>query len=119
MKLCGGHLQVNGRLALVTQQAWIYNSTFRENILMGQPYDEERYQMVLESCSLLSDIRQLVNGDLTEIGERGVNLRFVGMLMLCVFLWVCLLFICTAMLVIMCVCICMLVIVYILASYGC
>lgn len=75
MKLCSGQLQVNGRLALVTQQAWIYNATLRENILIGQPYDEERYQNVIEACSLVSDLKQMGNGDLTEIGEKGINLR--------------------------------------------
>ncbi|KAB7497030.1 Multidrug resistance-associated protein 5 [Armadillidium nasatum] len=74
MKLCSGQLQVNGRLALVTQQAWIYNATLRENILIGQPYDEERYLNVIEACSLVSDIKQMGNGDLTEIGEKGINL---------------------------------------------
>lgn len=66
---------MNGRLAVVTQQAWIHNSTLRENILVGQPYEEERYNKVIQVCSLQSDIDLLVNGDLTEIGERGVNLR--------------------------------------------
>jgi ABC-type multidrug transport system fused ATPase/permease subunit len=33
-----------------------------------------RYQEVLERCSLVKDIEILPFGDLTEIGERGVNL---------------------------------------------
>ena len=33
-----------------------------------------RYQKVLERCSLVKDIESFPFGDLTEIGERGVNL---------------------------------------------
>ncbi|XP_069952910.1 ATP-binding cassette sub-family C member 12 isoform X2 [Cherax quadricarinatus] len=74
MKIQSGSVQVNGRLALVTQQAWIYNDTFRENILVGQSYNPERYKMTLQVCSLESDIELLADGEMTEIGERGINL---------------------------------------------
>lgn len=70
-----GTMQVNGRLALVTQQAWIFNETLRENLLVGQQYDPEKYRTVLRVCSLESDIELLASGDMTEIGERGTNLR--------------------------------------------
>ena len=36
--------------------------------------DSERYQATLERCSLVKDFELLPYGDLTEIGERGVNL---------------------------------------------
>lgn len=70
-----GSKQVNGSLALVTQQAWIYNDTFRENLLVGQDFEAEKYKKVLRVCSLESDVELLANGDMTEIGERGINLR--------------------------------------------
>ncbi len=76
MKTVNGSVQVNGRLALVTQQAWIFNDTFRENLLVGQPYDAERYKKVLRVCSLESDVELLAAGESTEIGERGINLRY-------------------------------------------
>jgi len=34
----------------------------------------KRYDQVLEACALLEDVASLSNGDLTEIGEKGVNL---------------------------------------------
>ncbi|KAG7166923.1 ATP-binding cassette sub-family C member 11-like [Homarus americanus] len=74
MKTQGGSVQVNGQLALVTQQAWIYNDTFLENILVGQMFDPEKYKKTLYVCSLESDIELLANGEMTEIGERGINL---------------------------------------------
>ena len=36
--------------------------------------DSRRYKETLEKCSLLKDLELLPYGDLTEIGERGVNL---------------------------------------------
>ncbi|CAL5405219.1 unnamed protein product [Camellia sinensis] len=36
--------------------------------------NDERYQETLENCSLVKDLDLLPYGDLTEIGERGVNL---------------------------------------------
>ena len=57
-----------------SNQAWIYNGTVRDNILFGSGYDEKRFADVVDACCLASDLEMLANGDLTEIGERGVNL---------------------------------------------
>ena len=43
-------------------------------MLFGLPFEEERYQRVLEAVALTPDLRQLPAGDLTEIGEGGINL---------------------------------------------
>lgn len=72
-----GEIRVDGTLAIVPQQAWIYNGTVRENILFGQPMDEARYQKTLDCCSLRRDLELLSEGDLTEIGARGSNLRYL------------------------------------------
>ncbi|XP_055831218.1 ABC transporter C family member 10-like isoform X1 [Solanum dulcamara] len=69
-----GTVQVYGTTAYVSQSAWIQTGTIRENILFGSPFDSQRYQQTLEKCSLLKDLELLPYGDLTEIGERGVNL---------------------------------------------
>ena len=65
---------VRGRVAYVAQEAWIQNATLRDNVLFGRPYEEERYQRVLAAVALPADLRQLPAGDLTEIGEGGINL---------------------------------------------
>lgn len=67
-------LRVEGRIAYVAQTAWIQNCSLRENVLFGRPYEEGWYYEVLEACALLDDLRVLPSGDLTEIGEKGVNL---------------------------------------------
>lgn len=75
MDLVTGDVQVNGRVALVSQQAWIYNTSLRENLLMGVPYDKQRYDSMIEACSLKMDLSILPDDDNTEIGENGINLR--------------------------------------------
>lgn len=41
---------------------------------MQQSHDPCRYDKVVFSCALLSDFKLLPAGDMTEIGEKGVNL---------------------------------------------
>ncbi|GJE85249.1 multidrug resistance-associated ABC transporter [Phanerochaete sordida] len=65
---------VAGVCAYVPQSAWLRNASIRDNILFDLPYVEERYQKTLEVCALLSDLQILEDGDMSEIGERGVNL---------------------------------------------
>ncbi|KAF8802448.1 P-loop containing nucleoside triphosphate hydrolase protein [Phlegmacium glaucopus] len=74
MRKVSGSVTFGGRVAYCSQTAWIQNATLRDNILFGQEFDEERYWRVVENCSLLPDLELLPDGDLTEIGEKGVNL---------------------------------------------
>ncbi|XP_053366955.1 ATP-binding cassette sub-family C member 3 isoform X1 [Clarias gariepinus] len=69
-----GQISIKGSVAYVPQQAWIQNATLRENILFGRPYVEEKYRNVLDACALTPDLEVLPGGDLTEIGEKGINL---------------------------------------------
>ncbi|KAL5540879.1 hypothetical protein UlMin_043271 [Ulmus minor] len=69
-----GNIQVFGKIAYVSQTAWIQTGSIQDNILFGSPMDSERYRATLERCSLVKDFELLPYGDLTEIGERGVNL---------------------------------------------
>ncbi|XP_067853075.1 ATP-binding cassette sub-family C member 5 [Heptranchias perlo] len=72
--LLEGTVAVRGTFAYVAQQAWILNTSLRDNILFGKNYEEERYNNVLKACCLYPDIENLPYGDMTEIGERGTNL---------------------------------------------
>ncbi|KAI8569721.1 hypothetical protein RHMOL_Rhmol02G0299200 [Rhododendron molle] len=69
-----GIVQVHGNIAYVSQTAWIQTGTIQENILFGSTMDLNRYQEVLDKCSLRKDLEMLPFGDCTIIGERGVNL---------------------------------------------
>ena len=48
--------------------------TIRDNILFGRELDVDRYNEVVEICQLGNDLDVLDGGDLTEIGEKGINL---------------------------------------------
>ncbi|KAJ2614979.1 hypothetical protein H4S08_001460 [Coemansia sp. RSA 1365] len=69
-----GDVAISGSIAYVPQQPWIMNATLRDNILFGNSYDEEFYNRVIKACALGQDIDSLSARDMTELGERGVNL---------------------------------------------
>jgi hypothetical protein len=50
----------------------------QDNILFGAPYDEQRYKKVIHQCGLKRDLTLFDAGDLTEIGEKGLTLRWVS-----------------------------------------
>uniref|UniRef100_A0A182PLM5 Multidrug resistance-associated protein 1 n=1 Tax=Anopheles epiroticus TaxID=199890 RepID=A0A182PLM5_9DIPT len=74
MDKVSGRVNTLGRIAYVSQQAWIQNATLKDNILFGKPMDQRRYNRVIEACALKPDIEMLPGGDMTEIGEKGINL---------------------------------------------
>ncbi|KAF8717299.1 P-loop containing nucleoside triphosphate hydrolase protein, partial [Rhizoctonia solani] len=82
MALLGEMTQTSGELYLpksegisfAAQTSWLEHKSIKDNILFGTPYDEERYNLVLECCALKPDLEIFEDGDLTEIGARGVSL---------------------------------------------
>ncbi|KAJ9182558.1 hypothetical protein P3X46_006541 [Hevea brasiliensis] len=69
-----GTLRLCGKKAYVAQSPWIQSGKIEENILFGEEMDRERYERILEACSLKKDLEILSFGDQTVIGERGINL---------------------------------------------
>uniref|UniRef100_A0A8C2ASI0 Multidrug resistance-associated protein 1 n=1 Tax=Cyprinus carpio TaxID=7962 RepID=A0A8C2ASI0_CYPCA len=69
-----GSVSIKASVAYVPQQAWIQNATLKDNILFGREAKDSWYEKVVEACALLPDLEVLPGGDLTEIGEKGVNL---------------------------------------------
>jgi len=69
-----GILNITGHLAYVEQDPIIFSGTFRENITFGNKFDEDLYNKVLKDCCLEKDLEMFSHGDMTLIGERGVNL---------------------------------------------
>eukprot|EP00941_MAST-03F_sp_MAST-3F-sp1_P002520 g2520.t1 len=82
LHLSSGTVKVSGKAAFVGQTPWIYNATVKENVLFNtkdgkeklSKQVEEKYQDALRRCCLLDDLDALPAGDMTEIGDRGVNL---------------------------------------------
>uniref|UniRef100_A0A8C2I0H9 Uncharacterized protein n=1 Tax=Cyprinus carpio TaxID=7962 RepID=A0A8C2I0H9_CYPCA len=69
-----GRINIKGSVAYVPQQAWIQNTTLKDNILFGSNLYEERYLSVVDACALGPDLDLLPGRDHTEIGEKGINL---------------------------------------------
>ncbi|KAH8086646.1 hypothetical protein BXZ70DRAFT_549376 [Cristinia sonorae] len=63
-----------GGVAYASQESWVQNETIRDNILFGAPYEEERYNKVIEQCALSRDLTLFEAGDQTEVGEKGLTL---------------------------------------------
>ncbi|WJX92060.1 ATP-binding cassette sub- C member 8 [Trifolium repens] len=69
-----GTVNVGGTLAYVSQSSWIQSGTVQDNILFGKPMDKTRYEKAIKACALDMDINDFSHGDLTEIGQRGINM---------------------------------------------
>ncbi|KAL8232426.1 hypothetical protein R6Q57_002204 [Mikania cordata] len=69
-----GTVGVFGSIAYVSQTSWIQSGTIQDNILYGKPMDRTNYEKAIKVCALDKDIESFSHGDLTEIGQRGLNL---------------------------------------------
>ncbi|KAL8043325.1 hypothetical protein ABFX02_09G113300 [Erythranthe guttata] len=69
-----GTVSVVGSVAYVSQASWIQSGTIRENVLFGKAMDKIKYEEAIRVCALDKDIETFDYGDLTEIGQRGLNM---------------------------------------------
>jgi ATP-binding cassette subfamily C (CFTR/MRP) protein 4 len=76
MDLINGQINTNGSsFSYTAQSPWIFVDTLRNNILFNRAFVEQRYRDVIYACCLDIDLASFgSSGDLTIIGERGVNL---------------------------------------------
>ncbi|XP_024437183.2 ABC transporter C family member 12 isoform X5 [Populus trichocarpa] len=65
---------IRGTVAYAPQVPWIFNATVRDNILFGSKYEPSRYGKAIDVTALQHDLDLFAGHDLTEIGERGVNI---------------------------------------------
>lgn len=63
---------INSSVAFVGQNPWIFSGTIRDNILFGNPMDEEWYRRCIECSGLHEDIETMV--DTKDVGFNGTNL---------------------------------------------
>ncbi|OJA12951.1 hypothetical protein AZE42_07484 [Rhizopogon vesiculosus] len=66
MRKTEGEVTLFGNVAYAAQNPWILSATVRDNILFSHEYDEVFYN--------LPDLELLPQGDLTEVGEKGITL---------------------------------------------
>lgn len=69
-----GQVTVSGKVSYASQESWLFSGSVKDNILFGEEYDDERYKIITDVCSLLEDFDQLPFGDKTRVGERGMSL---------------------------------------------
>ena len=69
-----GSVGVSGKVFYVSQQPWVFTSSIRQNIIFGNEYNQEKFQKVVEACSLKKDLELLPMGENTLVGEKGINL---------------------------------------------
>ncbi|PKS10784.1 hypothetical protein jhhlp_002541 [Lomentospora prolificans] len=74
MRRTNGEVVLGAERAFCPQYAWIQNATVRDNILFGKDMNKDWYKEVIRACALEPDMEMLPNGDMTEIGERGITI---------------------------------------------
>ena len=74
MRKTHGDVVYGASRAFCPQYAWIQNTTLQNNITFGKDLDRDWYREVIRACALQADLDMLPNGDLTEIGERGITI---------------------------------------------
>ncbi|PRQ40019.1 putative xenobiotic-transporting ATPase [Rosa chinensis] len=73
-KISGQATKCYGTKSYVPQSPWIQTGTIRDNILFGKEMNEGFYKNIVECCAMDQDFKMWPNGDLTVVGERGLNL---------------------------------------------
>ena len=73
----------NATVGFASQQPWIQNASIKDNIIFGGEFDQQRYLRAIRDSALERDLETLQDGDLTEIGERGINLSGIQCLHTC------------------------------------
>ncbi|KAJ5157304.1 P-loop containing nucleoside triphosphate hydrolase protein [Penicillium canariense] len=60
--------------AYCSQSPWITFGTIQQNIMGASQWNRQRYDTVIQACSLQMDLQQLPAGDQTKVGVRGSRL---------------------------------------------
>ena len=74
LKVVSGSMQTRGRVSYVEQEPLIMSASVKDNITFGHPFDETKFDSVIEACWLEPDILSFEDGIETQIGERGLNI---------------------------------------------
>lgn len=60
--------------AYVGQDIWLRAGTVRDNIICEQPFDADRFQLVIDACALSMDIQQMPGKENYRISGDGITL---------------------------------------------
>ncbi|CAD8191591.1 unnamed protein product [Paramecium octaurelia] len=68
------YIEMTGRIGYCSQVPWIQNLSIKDNILFGEPFNQELYDNVIDLCQLHQDLSTFENQDLHLIGPDGKNI---------------------------------------------
>ncbi|CAF4061065.1 unnamed protein product [Rotaria sp. Silwood2] len=69
-----GKVRLHGSFCYVSQEAWIFASTIKNNVLFGKEYNHRLFRDVVHATALDTDFEQLSHGANTLVGDHGVML---------------------------------------------
>ena len=61
-------------MSYIEQNVFLFNSTIRDNITLGETFTNEQMEKALRDSALISDLASLPDGLDTVVGEEGGNL---------------------------------------------
>lgn len=73
MHIESGKLLASGTIAYVEQEPWILSASVLQNIILDKPFDKDKFDTIINACSLADDLEQMPDRAETLLGERGVN----------------------------------------------
>ena len=65
---------INGNLSYCPQLPWIMEDTIKNNIILYNEFNEEKYNKIINICQLKKDFENFNKGDLTYINLSGNNI---------------------------------------------
>lgn len=65
---------IEATTAYCAQTPWLCNETIQWNIVGGASMERQRYHHALSLCGVDAIVKQLVEGDNTIVGSKGVSL---------------------------------------------
>lgn len=69
-----GSCILSGKSSYAPQESWCFGATVKQNILLNNPYDEDKFSHVVKVCGLERDISLFPDGEETFVGEKGYSL---------------------------------------------
>ena len=75
LPLIQGRLSRLGKISFVSQQTWILNRSFRDNIILDEAFDPVLFEKVLKMTLLFDEVQAFIEKDLTKF-EKQVKDQF-------------------------------------------
>ena len=66
--------QLQSQMSYIEQNVFLFNSTIRDNITLGEPFTDSQMEKALQGSALAGDLTSMPDGLDTIVGEEGGNL---------------------------------------------